>query len=85
MQEFMRKFTQLNGERVKVILEHCLFNGQTFDCDKLQTVDDERVGVVIKGREIFIDKQNVKTAEIYDGAYKISDGRLTIMVIVNKM
>jgi hypothetical protein len=85
MQQFMRKFTQLDGERVKVLLEHCLFDTQTFYCDKLQIIDDDRIGVVIKGKEIFMDKQDVKIAEMHDGAYKISDGRLTIMVIMNKM
>lgn len=82
----MRKFEQLNGEMAKVILEHCLFDGQTFYCDKLQTINDnERIGVIIKKREIFIDKQDVKVAEILRDMYTISDGRFTIKVIINKL
>lgn len=84
MQEFMRKFEQLNGVRAKVVLEHCLFDRQVFLCDKLQMInDDERIGVVLKGGQIFMYKRNVKVAEVQGDEYRISDGRLAI--IVNKL
>ena len=84
MQQFMRKFTQLNGVKAKVLLEHCLFNKQVFFCDELETInDDERIGLMLKGRAIFMYKQNVKVAEVHGNTYTISDGRLTI--IVNKL
>ena len=84
MQNFMRKFRQLNGVKAKVLVEHCLFDKQVFVCDELETInDDERIGVMIKGRAIFMYKQNVKVAEVQGGTYTISDGRLTI--IVNKL
>ena len=80
----MRKFEQLNGAAAKVVLNHCLFEQQRFYCHQLQTVnDDTRIGVVLKGHEIFIDKQDIKVAEIDDDRCTLSDGRLTI--IVNKM
>lgn len=86
MQEFMRKFAQLNGERVKVVLEHCLFGKQTFYYDKLQTInDEERVGVILKEREIFVYKHDIMVAEVQGDMYKISDGRLTITIIINKL
>ena len=84
MEEFMRKFTQLNGVEAKVILEHCLFDRQRFYCRALQTINDNaRIGVVLKGQEKFMDKQDVKVAEISDDTYTLSDGKLTI--IVNKL
>jgi hypothetical protein len=84
MQEFVRKFTQLNGIGAKVILEHCLFDRQEFVCDELQTInDDERIGLMLKDREIFMYKQNVKVTDLLENIYTISDGRLTI--IVNKL
>lgn len=84
MQQFMRKFTQLNGVGAKVVLEHCLFDRQAFNCDELQTInDDKRIGLVLKDREIYMDKQNVKVAEVQDNRYVISDGRLTITIDVN--
>lgn len=86
MEEFMRKFIQLNGVEAKVVLEHCLFDRQTFLCDELQTInDDKRVGVVLKDREIFMYKQDVKVTEVYDNMYMISDGRLKIEINVNKL
>lgn len=82
MQQFMRKFTQLNGVEARIILEHCLFDGQRFYCRKLQTInDDERIGVVIKCHEIFMDKQDVKVAEINEDEYILSDGKITITII----
>lgn len=84
MQEFMRKFTQLDGLKVKVLLEHCLFDKQLFYCDKLQTINDnERVGVNLMGREIFLYKQDIKIVEAQSDIYMISDGRMGI--IVNKL
>lgn len=84
MQQFMRKFEQLNGVEAKVVLEHCLFDNQRFYCRQLQTINDNaRIGVIIKDREIFVDKLNIQIAEVLDDIFTISDGRLTI--IVNKM
>ena len=84
MQRFVRKFEQLNGVKAKVILEHLLFDGQVFLCDKLQTInDDERIGLILKGGQIFMYKQNVKVAEVQGNTYRVSDGRLAI--IVNKL
>lgn len=84
MQQFMRKFEQLNGKEAKIVIEHCLFDNQRFYCRQLQTInDDERVGLVLKGGQIFMYKRNVKVAEVQGNVYKVSDGRLTI--IVNKL
>ena len=86
MEEFLRKFTQINGVEAKIIIDHYLFDQQIFYCDKLQTINnDERIGVVIKEREIYMDKQDVKVAEVNYGIHTISDGKLTLTIIVNKM
>ena len=86
MQEFMRKFEQLNGREAKVNIEHCLFDNQRFYCRQLQTIsDDEKVGVLLRGHAIFMYKRNVKVADIQGNVYKVSDGRLTITINVNKL
>lgn len=83
MQQFMRKFKQLNGKSAKIILEHCLFDKQVFDCDTLQIIDDDkRIGLVIKQQDIFMYKPNVKIAEPYADACIMSDGRLTIKIFL---
>lgn len=65
-------------------LEHCLFDKQRFYCSQLQTVnDDVRIGVTLKGREIFMYKHDVKISENSGNTYILSDGKLTI--IVNRM
>lgn len=86
MQQFMRKFAQLNGVEAKVIIDHCLFDGQRFYCRQLQTInDEERIGVLLKGNAIFMYKRNVKVAEMNGNIYTISDGRLTITINVKKL
>lgn len=85
MEEFMRKFTQLNGIEAEVILEHCLFDKQKFICPSLKTIDDDkRVGILLRSHEIFLYKQDVKNAEICGYTYTISDGRLKISIICKK-
>lgn len=86
MHEFMRKFEQLNGVAAKVVLEHNLFDSQRFYCRQLQTINDtERIGVLLKGNAIYMDKLDVKIAEVHDNVYTISDGRLKIKINVNKL
>lgn len=86
MQEFMRKFEQLNGVEAKVSLEHCLFDTQEFYCDELQTINEnDKIGLMLKNRKIFMYKQLVKFTDIRDNMYIVSDGRLTMKIIVNKM
>jgi hypothetical protein len=81
MQQFMRKFIQLNGVRAKIILDHCLFDGQVFYCDELQIInDDEKIGVILKGQAKFMYKRDVKVVDMLGDIYTISDGRLTIKV-----
>ena len=82
----MRKFVQLNGLEAKVVLEHCLFDNQRFYCRQLQTINDnDRIGVILKSQEKFMYKHDVKVAEVQDGKYVLSDGRLKITIYVNKM
>ena len=86
MQQFMRKFEQLNGVEAKVIIDHCLFDGQRFYCRQLQTINDEgRIGILLKGNAIFMYKRNVKVAEMNGNIYTISDGRLTLTINVKKL
>ena len=85
MQQFLRKCEQLNGIEARVKIEHCLFDNQRFYCRQLQTINDDRIGVLLRGHEIFMDKQDVKVAEVQDGVYTLSDGRLTITINVNKL
>ena len=85
MDEFLRKFTQLDGKMAKVTLNHCLFGKQIFYCDNLQTInDDKRIGLIVKKQKIYVDKHNIKTMEVSGDKYKMSDNRLTITIIVNK-
>lgn len=79
------KWGQLANKNCTVIIEHVLFDKQQYECEALQIVnDDERIGVVIKGRELYVYKQDVKSFSVYENSCKVSNGMMTI-TIVNKM
>jgi hypothetical protein len=79
------KWDKLANKNCVVIIEHVLFDGQQYECDKLQVINDEhRIGVVIKGREIYVHKQEVEDFWAYDNAYMVKD-RMMKITIVNKL
>ena len=79
------KWDQLEKMSCRVIINHALFGEQQYDCDTLQIINDEhRIGVAIKGRELYANKQDVMDFWVYDNVYTVRDKMLTI-TIVNKM
>ena len=79
------KWDQLENMNCRVIVNHTLFDEQQYDCDKLQVINDEyRIGVVIKGRELFVYKQDVVDFWVYDNAYTVKD-KIIALKIVKKM
>ena len=79
------KWDQLENKNCRVIVNHALFGEQQYNCDALHIINDKcRIGVVIKGRELFVYKQDATHFEVYDNAYTVRDSMLTIS-IVNKM
>ena len=79
------KWDQLENMNCRVIIRHALFGKQIYDCDTLQIINDEnRIGITIKGRELFIYKQEVTDFWVYDNTYHVQSQMLKI-AIVNKM
>ena len=79
------KWGQLANKNCMVVIEHALFDKQQYECEALKVVnDDERIGVVIKGRELFINKRDVKSFIVNYNVYMVEDDMMTI-TIVNKM
>lgn len=84
----MRKYDewkQLQNKKGMVIAEHSLFGVQAYACDDIKTVNDERVGVTIKGSDLFVKKENIKEFKVKDNEYVVEDEMLAIRVIVNKV
>ena len=76
---------KLQNKNCMVVINHTLFEEQQYDCDNAQIINDEhRIGVVIKGRKLFVYKQEVVDFWVYENAYTVRDEMLTI-TIVNKM
>ena len=85
----MRKYdewNQLQGLRGNVALKHLLFGEQKYGCDELQVVnDDEKIGIVVKGTELFVYKQKVVEFCTSGNMFVVGDDMLEIEVIVNKL
>lgn len=80
------EWKQLQGLRGKVALKHLLFGEQQYGCDELQVINnDEKIGIVVKGTELFVYKQKVVDFCADGNTYKVGDDLLEIKVIVNKM
>lgn len=79
------EWKQLQNKKGKVVVEHALFGRQAYECDNIQAIDDDRVGVTIKGNDLFISKNNIELFKIKDNEYVVKDAMLTIRVIVNKV
>lgn len=76
---------QLQNANCTVIINHELFDEQSHHCEMLQIINDEhRIGVVIKGRELFVYKQDAVDFWVYENAYTVRDKMMTI-TIVNKL
>jgi hypothetical protein len=83
--KFFEQWDKLENLKAKVILKHLLFGRQMHNCDAVQVINDDRIGLVLKGQEIFVSKQDIVSAEMDDKMYMVSDGKLTITLIVNKL
>lgn len=83
--KFFEQWDKLENLKAKVILQHSLFGRQMHNCDALHMINDDRIGLVLKGQEIFMDKVNVTQTEMDRGRYFVSDGNMSIVLIVNKM
>lgn len=85
----MGRYDRWNGLQKlqgKVVLKHLLFGEQTYECDELQVVnDDERIGIVVKGKDLFVYKQKVVDFCVDGNTYTVGDDMLNIKVIVNKL
>ena len=79
------EWKQLQNKCGRVIVEHALFGGQAYACDSIKIVNDDRVGVTIKGNDLFVRKESIKTFSVNGNEYVVEDEMLTIRVIVNKM
>lgn len=85
----MRKYdewNQLQGLRGKATLKHLLFGEQQYGCDEFHVInDDEKIGIVVKGTELFVYKQKVVEFCTSGNMFVVGDDLLEIEVIVNKM
>ena len=79
------KWGQLANKKCVVIIEHALFDKQQYECEALKIINDAgRIGVIIKGRELFVCKHEAKNFIVHDNVYMVEDDMMTITV-VNKM
>lgn len=80
------RWNELQGLGGKVTLKHLLFGEQQYGCDEIQVVnDEEKIGIVVKGAELFVHKQKVVEFCASGNTYTAGDDLLEIKVIVNKL
>lgn len=82
----LEKWNEMQNLLGTVMLKHTLFGESVYECDALQVINDgERLGVVVKGRELFVYIDRLRELSIDEDTYFVEDDMLKIMVIVNKV
>ena len=82
----LEKWNEMQNLLGTVVLKHALFGETIYECDALQVINDgKRLGVVVKGRELFVYIDRLKGLSIEQDVYFAEDDMLSIIVIVNKM
>lgn len=75
------KWSQLANKKCRVIIDHVLFDTQQYKCEALQVINnEERIGVVIKGRKLFVYKDYVRDFIVDENSYMVSDNMMTITI-----
>ena len=79
------KWDRLANKNCTVIIDHALFNKKQYVCEALQVINDEhRLGVRIKGQDLFVHKSEILDCTANDKVYMVHDKWMSI-TIVNKM
>ena len=75
------KWDELANKKCMAVIEHVLFDEQQYECEALQIInDEERIGVVIKGREIYMYKDYVRVFIVQESSCMVSDNMMTITI-----
>ena len=77
---FSEHLRQSENKKAKELLKHYLWGEQRFITDELHIIDDERVGVIFKGQELFIYKNSIRDFGVDADKLWVTDGRFTIIV-----
>ena len=82
----LEKWNEMQNLLGTVMLKHALFGETVYECDALQVINDKgKLGVGVKGKELFVYVDRLKGLSIDENVYFAEDDMLSIMVIVNKM
>jgi hypothetical protein len=83
--KFFEQWDKLENCKAKILLKHSLFGRQLHNCDSVKVINDDRLGMVLKGQNIYVNKHEITMTSAVNDVYTISDGKLTIVVFVNKL
>lgn len=83
--KFFEQWDKLENCKAKILLKHSLFGRQLHSCGSVKVINDDRLGVVLKGQNIYVDKHNITMTSAQKGVYTVSDGKLTMVVFVNNL
>lgn len=83
---FSEQFNLIENCKAKVLLEHIWFGQQVHYCEELHIINnDDKIGLTLRRQAIYIHKHNLICAKKYDNMFVISDDKLKITIIVNKV
>jgi hypothetical protein len=73
IKNFTDELKKLNGLNVLINIEHKLYGDQSIKCALQVLNDEERLGFVTNGQEIYIYKDDIRHFGAYCGLYYFAD------------
>ena len=83
--KFFEQWDKLENCKAKILLKHSLFGRQLHRCDSVKVINDDRIGLILKGQAVYVEKAKLTYTSTQKGTYTISDNKLSIVVFVNNL
>ena len=86
MEEFIKSFINIRSKSGLIHTYHKLFGSKQYKCEKIKVIDDNfRLGVQVKGKDIYIPKQEIKICNHDGNVFSFASDNQMIAINVNKL
>lgn len=80
IKELVDVLKNINGENVWIHIKHDLYGDQNLKCAFQLLSDEERIGFLIGGQEIYIEKNRIKNIGVQDNLFYFADDLMCIKI-----
>jgi len=86
VEAFIQSLVNIHNKTGLIHTYHKLFGSKQYKCEKLKIIDDDlRLGIKVKGKDIYIPKQEIKIYSHEGSVFSFSSENQIIAINVNKL